>query len=1034
MERALNLLSDEFGERVALVLIIDELFDFLRSKGEGSPEFIRDIAFLRELGEASRNYEFFVLASLQEDILDPDKAGGAERENLNRIRQRFETIQIPYFNLQKVARERVLRKNQQQVEELRKLYSFLRERYFPSLQFDETSFVDLYPVHPFVLRVYEKIIREVGPRSLIAFLSQSALEIQDEPYDNLITLSELYDRLQSELFPHPLFGKFVRDIFPYFQSNIPAWFDDKETASWMEKAVKALIILNIAKEKVTCKQLAELILYKGIEGEINYNMFAHHMSTLHKNSATYLYIETGSDLEAIYNIRPEGIDPESLIRKEIARIKDDDPRLWRITLENLKELGAPREMEGAGCVYKVTWRNTERKGWVRFVEEVSDTILEEVQDSLNKDDKDFYLLVLRPNLPSDFLSEKEIQEERILIWRPAELRADDLEILKRVLAIRNLLNQGLQEEVRKRIGDKTLEASDKARDLIEEIYFKRGSIKGQEPPLSGKQFSQVVEKSVNELLNSMFTFHPQFPRKISARTLNEAFSALAELITPPTPTLLDYLDQLSQAGLVVKEEEGKYIVDEGKDLYKIVIEEVKKKEYLNVAEIYKLLRAKPYGLQEDVVKFIILALVWKGLISVKGREGEFYRQDLEKLLQLKFINEDYYLHRLDIFVPHEVLKLAGIMLEREVVADTTQDKVKLWEEIRELPSKFKLDDLEGKIEGFHPPFNKALLLENLGAIKGKIESLFGVIADNPSPETGFREMYQTIKDRLDELEDAFQKLQSLRGIVNLRDRINEEIDYLQQISLPQGDSLLQGRDELMAELEGSLVSDENLLQRWIDRAETFKNSYIDRYTALHEECVGRYAPYWEEINKTKASPMLACLEGIWEIMGELGGANPASLLWRKISELLNHRCEGLHKDSLKHHPLCPNCRFNPANPPNIAWELENLKKRLEDEWEETIEEIRRKEEKIREEFKIASSMARERMEKLLQGEPVELSEEIKELLRRALGKVVIYELDIRSILRDGGIYKPDDLLERIKKAVTEIQRRGGDIRIRLRWQ
>ncbi|MBC7238389.1 MAG: hypothetical protein H5T69_21320, partial [Chloroflexi bacterium] len=122
MERALNILYEELGGETAIVLIIDELYDFLRGKESGSPEFARDIGFLRDLGEASRDYNFFVIASLQEDILDPEKTG-AERENLNRIRQRYENLQIPYFNLQRVARERVLRKDDWQVEELRKLYS-----------------------------------------------------------------------------------------------------------------------------------------------------------------------------------------------------------------------------------------------------------------------------------------------------------------------------------------------------------------------------------------------------------------------------------------------------------------------------------------------------------------------------------------------------------------------------------------------------------------------------------------------------------------------------------------------------------------------------------------------------------------------------------------------------------------------------------------------------------------------------------------------------------------------------------------------
>jgi hypothetical protein len=148
--------------------------------------------------------------------------------------------------------------------------------------------------------------------------------------------------------------------------------------------------------------------------------------------------------------------------------------------------------------------------------------------------------------------------------------------------------------------------------------------------------------------------------------------------------------------------------------------------------------------------------------------------------------------------------------------------------------------------------------------------------------------------------------------------------------------------------------------------------------------------------------------------------------------ILNQLCTRLYKDSLNHTPFCPHCRFNPANPPRLKESIEGLKEELEREWNATIEELRGNEEKLREEFNKGTPKAREKLDKLLNGEPIEFNEEIVELLKRGLGKVEIYEIDLRPHIRDGGIYKPSDLLERIRKAIGDIAKKGENIRIRIR--
>jgi len=1025
MERALSLLSTKFGEDTSLVLIIDELYDFLR--GKQTPEFARDIAFLRDLGEASRNYKFFVLASLQEDILDPEKVG-AERDNLNRIRQRYENLPIPYLNLQKVARERVLKKNEEQEEELRKLYSSLRQRYFPSLGFDERSFVDLYPVHPAMLTFYERVVQEVGQRSILSFLSQSALEIQDQPQDTLVTIAELYDHLQDELAAHTSFGKLVRDIFPYFEENIPYWLEGEER-EWALKAIKGLIILHIVGDRRRCQELAELILYRGIEGEVNYQFFAKLMSDLNKKAGTYLYLAKGSGINAVYTIQIGGPPVEVIVNNEMAKIEDDDPGLLRELLGGLQEIGAPREMEaGRWCELKVDWRNTERKGGARFLGEADQNVLQEAEDKLREEDVDFVLLLLRPNLASDYLSQKELRDERILVWRPAELGKEELDTLKRSLAINRLLEEGLEEEVRKRLQFQAQEASREVEQLVRRIYCEKGSLSFLSPPLP-YAFQKAVEESVNRLLDCIYPKHPSFLRKINRRMLRDTIRYLAGL-APSSPTSLDYAESLSEAGLLVKEGEGRYRVSEEREPYNLIMDVLKSKsrELVQIKDIYRQLREKPYGFKEEVVEFLILALVSKGVVSIKGIEGEFFRSDLAELVGIDFLEERYYLRKLEIVIPSEVWELLRAILG-EVKAETPEDKSALWEKLRELPRQHELGKLEGELGAFHSPFNKDVLIGKWMRTRKRLEELFRIINANPSPEEGFSQLEELLGENYQEFIEAWWDLQSLNEIAGLQEELNREINYLGQISLPPGDRFLAKGKELLAELERDDVANKGFLENWLKEVELFKNGYIERYTALHEEAVGSIAPCWEELRELEES--LSTLRALWEIMSDENIANPAEQIRREIEGLKGKRCCKLYKDSLRYSPFCPHCRFNPASPPDIRGQIERLEERLKEEWEGIIGQLRNEEGRIREELGKATSKAREEIEKLLEGNPVPLSEETKEVLRRALKKLKIVDVDLSPSLRDGGIYKVEDFLERIRKALSGIER-GENVRIRIK--
>ena len=137
-----------------LLLVVDELLDFLRSRDER--ELGLDLAFLRELGEACGGSWFRVIAGVQESLFEHPRLQVAA-DALRRVKDRFEAVRIAREDVAFVVAERLLKKDGRQQALVREhllkfcpLYGGMRER------LDE--FVRLFPVHPAYLTMVDRIM------------------------------------------------------------------------------------------------------------------------------------------------------------------------------------------------------------------------------------------------------------------------------------------------------------------------------------------------------------------------------------------------------------------------------------------------------------------------------------------------------------------------------------------------------------------------------------------------------------------------------------------------------------------------------------------------------------------------------------------------------------------------------------------------------------------------------------------------------------------------------------------------------------
>jgi len=74
-----------------LMLVVDELLDYLRQRK--MQQLVRDLGFLREIGEVCKNLRFRFIAGVQEAIFDTDSFSFVS-DSIKRVKDRFEQVLI----------------------------------------------------------------------------------------------------------------------------------------------------------------------------------------------------------------------------------------------------------------------------------------------------------------------------------------------------------------------------------------------------------------------------------------------------------------------------------------------------------------------------------------------------------------------------------------------------------------------------------------------------------------------------------------------------------------------------------------------------------------------------------------------------------------------------------------------------------------------------------------------------------------------------------------------------------------------------
>ena len=158
-----------------LILVVDELLDYLRSRTD--IDLVKDLAFLREIGEVCKDLRFRFIAGIQEAIFDSPKFIFVS-ESLKRVKDRFEQVLIARNDLKYVVANRLLKKSAEQAQKIRE-YLEPYTSYYDDLTQKMDEFVNLFPIHPNYIDTFESISL-IEKREVLKTISLNIKQIIDK--------------------------------------------------------------------------------------------------------------------------------------------------------------------------------------------------------------------------------------------------------------------------------------------------------------------------------------------------------------------------------------------------------------------------------------------------------------------------------------------------------------------------------------------------------------------------------------------------------------------------------------------------------------------------------------------------------------------------------------------------------------------------------------------------------------------------------------------------------------------------------------
>lgn len=928
-----------------LIVIFDEFSDFIKQKSSADRQF--DLMFARQLAESSIDSDFILMISMQEHIFtNPEYVDNAEL--ISRIEKRFLKINITSENVENIIANRIVKKNSNQIQELKKLFKPLKTR-FSNMSLEEDRYIKLFPIHPYVIEVIAKL-PYFENRSILQFVTEEISKMLDDEFPSFVTFDLIYDEMIEDdhnVKNHPD----VKPVIEIIKSleNIIGRIKQNYRARGL-KLVKSLAVLNlIGSEDSQGKR----------RGGENPKKLAENLFMIPKSNI----IAPENDIEIIFGMIMEESEGQFISKKnDVYFISTEGPDYWQIIdlkastrddlplinerfVENflLDELGIEFKRD---IIYwdkskkyvlddSVNWK--ERKsfrdgqlaiyvGYKLLMGEFNDYVL----TFMGYPCKDVDIphpktIIIHPIYDKD------------LVWNMKRLDAIEEFIKDRTHldAMRNikrrLIDRELKEGFNEALKNSVIEYKGKKFGLEELGIFSE---------INSDIFGQIKENLLGEDLTQEYPEYPRFKSKISAENIKGTIESILKDIAKREGMVKDLLNQstniLIPLGLyrdgvldVIESSYAKLILDTLEDdSTKLPIENI----VLN-------LKQKPYGLQEELTYLIIAVLLRNGNIMISSQHGKLYTASdfydlfysgLNSFESLKYISKGV------IVDPKAKLLFEALDLDSSLLS-MERDHPTAYRNYME-----KIENIERDIRSIKENFESLKLSVDIGLpiseIKQRIDKIENLDLENlriknltelnkfeysTSRLDQITEGYNLIKTVKEFLNDCFEFI--LTGINYMENAMEwVENDCFKQSDQDKLEQICNDSMEIVKDIRKILKEDERKPLK--GKIEQFKEKYKEIYYHSHKEMVGTGVD-WGYLDKIEDSVEFKELNILKDI-----NSIPSTRFTEirlKIMELKDLKCTDFRVDELDASYHC-HCMFPKGNyDPNINQTISKVEEDVE---------------------------------------------------------------------------------------------------------
>lgn len=935
----------EIEPNKGLIVIFDEYSDFLKSKESYKQN--RDLQFTRQIAECSIDQDFILMLSMQEYIFS-NPAYKDKADLINKIEKRFLNINITSENIEDIVAQRIVSKTPNQIQELKRLFEGIKEE-FPNIALEEDRYINLFPVHPYVIEMFSKLTLFEN-RPILTFISDQTKKIQEEEFPAFITYDLIYDDLiesqhtiKNKELVKPVIEivKSLRDVVPRLDqqyreiANIlinalaiknlvtpPDSKGDRKGGDTPIKFAENLCISSNSKV-MDSSDYIDTVLNKLIE-----NCEGQFISNDKSSNTYYLDLERTTDYEQIINNKAATMD--DLTYNNEVFVEDSLLNLLGFELTNDIKYADNNKKYVIEDSVKWNQRNSFREG-ILAINIGNDLLIEDSKD---------YLINIKG---FKHYTINEFESNQIIV-KPAYTE-EFRQSVRRLAAVNQFLKTKTHVEVMKSkkrsIIDNEVQKHFKNAFLESTIKYK-GNIYTLEDlgiytEIIAEIFAEIKEKLLGEDLVSIYPKYPMFKSNATLSknniesTINIVFKEISNKSSLTNFELKSH-KILSPLGLYKDD-----IVDVNNSEYALLI--LDKVESTNkqipIESIVKEFKEKPYGLHKEITYLIIAVLFRNGNITLKSKTGESYsasdfpvlfKSGIKAFQDLKYISKEEgpTVNAQELF---DIFELDRTLLE---LKKNYPVALKQYTE--------KYNTLMTDISFINREFKSIKQSSDIGLPLKEIEEKIDFIENSNIKNLEVNiindfNKFDYSKENLENIKQSYELISILKSFIeDYNNFIFSGIKYMKNtIEFMENDFFKENdKKDLIGIYNDSLniISNSRKILKADERrpingkTEMFKNKYKSLYYDLHENTIGNKVD-WDYLEKLNHSNEIKILN----ILKNIKALNSSKLrnIQLDIQNLIDFRCTSFSVDELDYTPHC-HCFFpnNMRTYRNINAEIDDL--------------------------------------------------------------------------------------------------------------